>query len=220
MRYLIFGIVLLIIQTNLQAQQLSFRGGLGISNNQLFEDNEQVFNEYYNWKMGPVGGFVFSSDLNEKFKFQTGLLIANKGSRFEISDSFEEIEINDRTNMDMGYAILPFQVLYPIDAGQISISLQAGMYLGIGMFGKITSKGNFANEFYDEEEKITWGTEVGNLKRLDFGPSLGIGITFSKITFLTTYEFGMRNIGNFSSDELEIKNRSLNFTIQFPLNGF
>ena len=63
---------------------------------------------------------------------------------------------------------------------------QAGIYAGIAIC-KI-KRGN-------DKNKIEFGTELGQFKRMDYGVNLGAGVElYNNVQFLINYGFGFRDI--------------------------
>ena len=85
--------------------------------------------------------------------------------------------------------------------------VEAGPYVGFGLYGR--SWLTLGND--DESDEINWGSEPGELKRLDFGLNFGAGVELGRVILGASYGLGLADISNFDSSS--IKNRVIRITL-------
>ena len=80
---------------------------------------------------------------------------------------------------------------------------------------KLKSKITGAGLDTDETETIEWGSdaEEDDLKRLDFGVSIGAGVELNALQIGLFYNLGLANISSYTDDGATIQNRGLGLSV-------
>jgi hypothetical protein len=168
-----------------QAQiSLGVRAGLNVTN----IDNELVDNQS---KLGFQAGVIAEKPLGEKFATQIGLLFATQGCKNDLSES--------TTNLN--YLQLRLNPMFKPDIGRMKLILTVGPYLGYALSGK------------EADQKISFGSNEAQWKRLDFGGGLGAGLQFDNIQVGLAYNRGLINLSH--ADNVSMKNSGLALTVTY-----
>jgi len=140
--------------------------------------------------------------LSESVYLNSGFLFIRKGTKRHISDVDEKIPVR--------YLEIPVNFCYKFDFITWKLYGQAGPYTGIGLSAR-RIRG-------DDKEKIEFGTELEQFKRMDYGVNFGVGVELDNYTQISmNYGVGFRNFSN-RFDE-KIRNRVLTITIAYPIEG-
>lgn len=145
-------------------------------------------------RLGFAAGAYAIIPLNERFSFQPELMFVQKGGKSSDDDFFfddDEDFFDDgggSAEMILNYLDIPLLVRFdfPTDASAAPY-LTAGPVVGIFLSGKQKFNG----------ESISIDDEI---KTLNFGLSLGAGVSFNQFHFDLRYEIGLANILDFDED--------------------
>ncbi|MCJ7446064.1 MAG: PorT family protein [Bacteroidales bacterium] len=131
----------------------------------------------------PIG---ISGDMpiSESFFLNSGFLFIKKGTKADISGAEEKVRIR--------YLEIPVNVVYKHDSVTWKLFAQAGPYVGIGLSARIKQE--------DNKEKVGFGPEADQYKRMDYGINIGFGIEVDPVQIGINYGFGFINISNFPSE--------------------
>lgn len=92
--------------------------------------------------------------------------------------------------------------------------LDAGPYIGIGISGKTLIEGNLGSISGSEEKEIIWGNDNdANLKRIDYGLSLGAGVRIHSISIGALYGLGL-------TDAASAENTTMNHRVMSISLGY
>jgi len=210
------------MSTELFAQNFRVKAGLNLSN-MLMKDYNETYSDDFKMNPGFHIGSTAEFPLTEMISFETGLFLSTKGfkkSEEEIIMS-ETIEIEEELNLLYLDIPLTAKVSFDLDGAKIYGVL--GPYLGMGLSGKSKYEYTFDGETETEEEDIEWGTneevEKDDLKRLDFGLTMGAGVEINSIQIGLTYGLGLANISTYPYDDFKIKNRVLGLSVGYRFGG-
>ena len=72
-----------------------------------------------------------------------------------------------------------------------------------------------------QEEDVEWGSdkEKDDLKRLDFGLTMGGGVEINSIQIGLTYALGLANISSYTDYGTKINNRVLGLSVGYKFGG-
>ena len=89
------------------------------------------------------------------------------------------------------YLDIPLTAKASFNVGDAKIYGAFGPYIGIGLSGTVKSELSFAGETESDSEIIDWGSDENNdeLKRLDYGLTMGVGVEINSIQIGITYEY-------------------------------
>ncbi|MGC9341322.1 MAG: porin family protein [Bacteroidales bacterium] len=223
MKYLIrLSIVLIIctMSTELFAQNFGIKGGLNLSKI-LAKDNEDDYSEYYKMKPGFHLGPTAEFPLADRLSFETGLLLSTKGYRISEEETYDGETYKLEGTANLLYLDIPLNSRAWIDLNGMKIYGVFGPYLGIGLSGKSIYKYTYDGQTETDEEDIAWGSDEDNddVKRLDFGITIGAGIEIYYFQIGLTYGLGLVNISAYTDNSSLIKNRALGVSVGYKFGG-
>jgi len=78
----------------------------------------------------------------------------------------------------------------------------------------------YDGEVVSKEEDVRWGSdEEADLKKMDFGLTVGAGIELNSLQMGLTYSLGLANISPYSENGYKISNRVLGISIGYKFGG-
>lgn len=189
---LIFICILSFALLNANAQRFGIKAGVSLAKG-VYEYTETGISTAN--LIGFQAGLIAEIPLSDALYLNSGALFSQKGTKL----SMLGVEIKFPVN----YVEVPLNLAYKYDLGPLKLFAQAGPYLGYGLSAKVISGGT--------EETIDFGTEVDQMKRLDYGANFGGGIEIGAIQIGANYGLGLANMSN-DPDET-MKNGVLSFTV-------
>lgn len=198
------------------AQTFGIKAGLNLAN-VLAEDDEDSYSDDFEMNPGFHAGATAEFPIAGILSFETGLLLSTKGFRLsEEEDLFGET-FKTVYKMNLLYLDIPLTAKASFDLGGAKIYGAFGPYIGAGLSGKTKSEVTYMGETEKEEEDIEWGNDAENddLKRLDFGLSMGAGIEIKAVQIGFSYGLGLANISAETEDGLKINNRVLGISLGY-----
>ncbi|NND80351.1 MAG: PorT family protein [Maribacter sp.] len=153
--------------------------------------------------------------------FETGLLLQTKGLKIVEEAEFMGETGRSKAKWNLIYLDIPLTVRASFDIGGAKIYSVFGPYVGMGLSGKIKTESSYMGETEKEQEDINWGNneDDGDLKRLDFGLTIGTGVEINAIQIGISYSLGLANISNFADDGTKISNRVLAISAGYNFGG-
>ena len=196
------------------AQRVGIKAG-GNMTNMLIKDDEETLSDDFKMKPGFLVGAVCEIPLSDVIYFEPGLLITTKGYKYSESETLFGITMDVEQSMNNYYLDIPLNFKAAFEMGDAKIYGAAGPLVGIGLSGKLKSKITGAGLDTDETETIEWGSdaEEDDLKRLDFGVSIGAGVELNALQIGLFYNLGLANISSYTDDGATIQNRGLGLSV-------
>ncbi len=195
--------VFLTTTTGTIAQIVGIKAGLNLGNMIVKNDNITMSEDFTMnpmFHIGPTLEFPFG----EVLSLETGLLLSVKGF------NYDEEGYKDKT--DLFYLDIPLRAKATFDIGGIGIYGAAGPYAGMGIAGK-----SHKNE---GDTDIQWGSESeDDMKRLDFGLSVGAGVVINAIQLDVSYGLGLANISPVRENNFTIQNRLISLSVGYRFGG-
>ncbi len=181
------------------------KAGLNFSelpnNTSFIIGNQHIYNGYH---LGAIAEFRLYGHLF----LQPGLLITNKGSKYIVG--------NDNGGSSTGYsyfqfytfnADIPINLKYNFDFGSYKLILLAGPQVGIGLSGKWTATNRSSSN-------VHFGNDpTDDLKRVDAGLNLGMGLEVGRIQISSQYYMGLRSLSTSNPPLKEQKYKMLSISI-------
>lgn len=213
--------VIAIATTNVSyAQILGVRAGLNLSN-MLDKDDEGTNSNDFKMKPGFNVGPTVEFPINEMFSFESGLLLSTKGFKYDEkgSDGGETYEYNLKSNLL--YLDIPLTGKAYFDVKVAKIYGALGPYIGIGLSGKVKSEDTYMGQTDSFNDDIKWGSdqETDDLKRLDYGLTIGAGVLINSIQIGLTYDLGFANISAYTDGGAKTSNRVLALSVGYKFDG-
>lgn len=184
------------------AQEISFRGGLNLSQ-MLIKSNNETNYENAGLMPGFLLGPVIEISKNNHIAFETGLFYTTKGIK-EIGNYTADQKTLFRLNI--AYLEVPLTIKISIPFQHVTLLANGGGYLAQGLFGHILSKEDI-NESHSLREKVIWGKQEGSFQRFDYGINFGIGMKYKTLQIGTYYENGIANLSGYNRTKTKVHNR-------------
>jgi hypothetical protein len=179
----------------LNAQDLSIgvKAGLNIADASVTADGSDIkTSSITSFHIGVIGIYP----INDQIQFQFGGLLSGKGTSYT----------GGSVDIKPWYIEVPLNFGYVIDAGSAKIVPYAGLYLAMGIMGKVKSG--------TESRDITFGSsETDDMKALDMGLNLGGAIQFGSVVVNAQYQLGLSNIS--PSPDANAKTRTISLGIAY-----
>jgi hypothetical protein len=192
MKRLTFIFVTIILVSSLNAQRVGIKGGLAFANAQYELYKTAISTSSLT---GGQIGLVTETPLSSDFYLSSGILYCQKGTKISLQGIVGEFPIE--------YIEIPLSLTYKYDLGTSKLFVQAGPYVGVGLSAKLKSGVN--------SQTIEFGSDVDQMKKIDFGFNFGGGIEIRKVQLGINYGLGMVNLSN-DTDEL-MKNGVLSLSL-------
>jgi hypothetical protein len=186
-KIVLFFLLVLFAHSGVLSQNFYIRGGLNVADALLEGGGFTVDTKA---RIGFQLGVAMEVPMSDNLYFNTAMLYSSKG--LKVSDGGIEIKV------PINYLEVPLNLEYKSDAGDASIFVEAGPYLGIGLSGKAESGGT--------SESIEWGSADGELKRLDLGLNFGGGVEIDRFRIGINYGLGLTNLENIDGVTTKIRN--------------
>ncbi len=196
-KYLAFlSLLSLIVSLPSQSQSIGLKGGLSLAKGTY---KYSMVKQQTHFFPGLCIGLSGEIPLSDVIYLNSGFMFVKKGTKRHIADLDQKIPVT--------YLEIPATLLFKQDFISWKLFGQAGIYAGIGLSAK-SKRG-------DDKEKIEFGKELGQFRRMDYGINLGAGVELdNNIQFLINYGFGFLDISR-QYDE-KIRNRVLTITVFCP----
>lgn len=215
------------LTTELYAQNFRVKAGLNFSNihktrllpTYSYDDGEEFYVKH-GFHIGATAEFP----KNQKFSFETGLILSNKRfQRIQVFKSWTQSSDIFEDNYDLIYLDIPFTARISFELGKSIIYGKFGPYVGIGLSGKVVNIIDYygAGYFEASENDIEWGNndEVDDFKRLDPGLTAGVGLEIHSLHLSIDYGMGLGTILPPSSSTIRYYNRVLGISLGYKFGG-
>ncbi|MDD4373672.1 MAG: porin family protein [Bacteroidales bacterium] len=187
------------------AQTFGVKAGLNLSN-MLVKNDDHTFSDDYKMKPGFHVGVTAEFPFSDMVSFETGLLLSTKG--------FKESEGDAKFNANLLYIDIPLTARTTFDVGGAKIYGTFGPYLSMGLSGKY----KFEDGSESEEEDVKWGSgDEDDLKRLDFGLTIGAGLALNAIEVGLSYNLGLANVASTSDGGFKSNHRVIGVSVAYKL---
>jgi hypothetical protein len=211
---LMIVVIAMTMTTGLVAQNFGVRAGLNLAKIQM--DIEGENNDPIKIRPGFHLGVTAEFPMAQRVSFETGLLLSQKG--FSISDveyvDYDTYKAEGGTSLL--YLDIPLTFKAWADLGGARLYGALGPYVGFGLSGRSKYELSY-NEFSEtQEEDINWGSgEEDQLKRLDYGLSMGAGIELGAFQIGVSYGLGLANILSLDQEDTSMKNRVFGVSLRY-----
>jgi hypothetical protein len=196
--------------TETYAQTFGIKGGLNLAN-QFAKDDDDTYNDDNKMKLGFNIGVTLDIPISDVVSFETGLIASSKGVKVE-GEGYE-------STGSLLYADIPLTAKFSFEMNRDSkFYIAAGPYVGFGLSGKNKFKVDGEDE---DEADVEWGSDVEkhDLKRLDFGAQVNLGVELSGLQIGAGYGLGLANISPNDEDGFKLTNRVISVTVGYRFGG-
>jgi len=213
----IAGICAFLFTLNFSAPAQTFRLHTGLSLAGMVLDTDQKSKLSSGLLLGVTGEFTASHYLS----LETGLCRSPKGFKLITIEEVSGETRKDKYLFTPNYLDLFVNAKGSFDSGSLRIFCTAGPYLGIGIGGKektisYTDGDKVSTSYRD----LSWGSgEENDIRRYDFGFSLGAGAELRAIQFRIFYQVGLPDVSPSEESWTELKTRMIGFMMGFRFAG-
>ncbi|MDR3094464.1 MAG: PorT family protein [Bacteroidales bacterium] len=216
--------VAIVTAGSMQAQfKIGPRVGLSLTNMKVSgEDDIEGLETKSKSRLGFQIGVLAEYSLTDAFAINAGVNYAQLGGKQDLTFAEEDITLTAKTRLN--YLQVPINAQYKFG----KFYVQAGPYVGFGLSGKVKTKVKgdllgLASSFAPEDQDVKFGSKKGteandfedgdDLKTVDFGVGLGLGLALNHFQIGLGYNLGLTNIS--IADEGKIKNNGFSLTAAF-----
>lgn len=213
---------MIIVFTNAEesfAQALGVKAGLNLSN-LIMKDDDETYSEDFKMNPGFHFGLTAEFPITEMISFEPALLLSTKGAKILEEETYSGETYKYEGKVNLFYLDIPLTAKAYFDIENARAYGVFGPYLGMGLSGKSKWEGSYMGETESEETDINWGSdEEDDLKRLDFGLSVGAGVEIKSVQIGLSYNLGLTNISANTYGGEKTNNRVLGISIGYKFGG-
>ncbi len=213
---LLFILLLISLASSSFAQSFGVKAGLNLSN-MTSKDDDDTYSDDYKMLPGFHVGIVADIPFSDMFSFEPGLLLSTKGFKFEESEEYMGETMESKMKASLYYIDIPLNLKASFGSEDTKFYGTFGPYIGMGLSGKSKSEITFMGETESDEEDIKWGSdkEEDDMKRFDFGVSVGAGVQFGSITVGAGYAIGLANLSPYTENGYTLKNKVISVSVGY-----
>lgn len=197
------------------AQTFGVKAGLNLSN-MLVKDDDDTYSDDFKMKPGFHVGVTAEFPFSDMVSFETGLLLSTKGYKISEEESIMGETLKFEGKANLLYIDIPLTAKATFDVGGAKLYGTFGPYLGFGLSGKYKSEVSGGGESETEEEDVKWGSgDDDDLKRLDFGLTIGAGLALNAIEVGVSYNLGLANVSPYSDGGYKENHRVIGVSVAY-----
>ncbi len=207
---------ILSIQFSLKAQNIIVKAGLTMSDLKI-SNNTGDLDQFNQMKKNIHFGVFMDRKVNDLISFETGLLYDQKGTEQILNSAGNTI-----TNiLSLNTLNLPVSLKIGLDASEdIRLFGKIGGYGGYNLGGTLTSEimDNTGTLLSDTSSDLQIGTDALNgdqIKPIDYGATLGVGVQYKRISFEIGFDMGLANLSPDQITGEDIKNKEYKFSLGY-----
>lgn len=196
-RFFVLILVVLAVNMGIQAQRFGVVGGMTFSEMTLRSGDYSYHG--LKSKVGFTGGVILDMPISKFASVNTGLLYANRGYSGKNDILGDQI----RGTLVTKNLEIPVNMSMKLRTPIIQPFVQAGPYMMIALSGTKKLDG--------VSHDVDFTGSNREMKRVDFGFNMGVGVEFLSFRFLVNYGLGFINLSEISG--IKTRNRALSGTI-------
>jgi opacity protein-like surface antigen len=205
--------------TKISNMRFGIIGGLNLSNIRV-KDSERTFSNDFKYKPGFHVGVTAEFPISKSVAFETGLLISTKGTKNSIKEADIGVIYESKSSINLLYLDIPITAKTYYNIGSSKIYGAFGPYIGFGLSGKSKSETILNGESESDKQDVKWGSgDSDDLKRLDFGLTVGAGMEFNSFLIGLSYNFGLANISAVTDYGQKINTKVLGLSIGYKFKS-
>ena len=210
-----FALFLVTFTTVSIAQTFGVKAGLNISD-MLIKDDDSNYSDQLDMNTGFHIGLTSEFAKTDFFSFETGLILSTKGYKTSYTEAFGGEKMEFTGKLSLYYLDIPLTGKATLDVGDARIFGTFGPYVGIGLSGKAKSETTINGVTEKTTRDVDWGSnEEDDLKRMDFGLTVGAGIGFRAFEIGATYGYGLTNISTYTDNGYKANNRVFGISLGY-----
>jgi hypothetical protein len=172
-------------------------------------------------KNGYHFGGILEIPVYKMFSIESGLIYSTTGYIQSHNETIwpEPLKVTETYNL--GFLNIPLAAKASFPIGNINIYGSAGPYFGFGLSGNKVTESTYGDLVETEKESIQWGSEQGadDIKRYDYGVTLGAGVEVKSFQIGVSYNLAMANLSPASSAGSNINNSVLGVSVGYLFGG-
>jgi len=216
----LFVLLLITLASSSFAQSFGIKAGLNLSN-MLMKDDDDTYSDDNKMLPGFHLGVVAEIPFSETFSFEPGLFLSTKGFKYseEGTEAGETYEYKEKAVLY--YIDIPLNLKANFGTGKTKFYGLFGPYIGMGLSGKYKSESTFMGETESDNSDVKWGSnsDDDDMKRFDFGISIGAGVQFGAINVGAGYALGLINTSAYTDNGYIMKNKVLSVSVGYKFGG-
>lgn len=218
LRYIIFTLIVL---SNLPAisQVIVIIPKAGVNfADMVIRDDDDNFTEESSFNPGFHIGATAALAITDEFSIESGLIANTRG--FRIITEGQTFNVTTTNMLNLLYVDIPVLGRYTSEIGDdLKVFGNFGPYLGIGVSGEQKLTVEFNGDKTTDTESVSFGNETFNddLKRLDYGLTIGGGIEWNRILLGASFDLGLANLALIIDDGSRIRNRVLKVSVGYRI---
>lgn len=200
------------------AQEFSLKAGINLSK-MFMHDHGITYSNEYAMKPGFDAGIIYNFKFSNALSSETGIILSTKGYKNTVMLDLSGAKESSSQKLNLIYIIIPYTAKVYFGKGSTRIFGLLGPYLGMGISGTSRIEQNMDGNLSSYHTKIKWGTKNGDdLRRLDFGITMGAGIKIKSVELGLSYDYGLSNItsATLNLSGSDIGNRVFGFSVSVP----
>lgn len=205
---------ILLLEGSAYGQSVGVKGGMNLSTLAMKNNYYRTFSGI-SLRTGYHIGVTGDYPLNEFLWLESGLFLSNRG--YKNRDRLPSSQLNARDpEINLFYLDIPVLAKIPFAVGNTKMYGQAGGYLGIGLYGD-TNYSTFTSEtILSSNRDIQWGS-ANDLKRLDYGLQVGLGVEIKAFHVGAFYSFGLANMSVNNENDFSMHNRNISVSLGYRI---
>jgi hypothetical protein len=218
MRIALIVLIAVIMTADTFAQAFSLKAGLNLSKMHV-HDHGITYSTDFALKPGFHAGIMYNFEFSKALSTETGIILSTKGYKNSIILDLNGAKSSSTQTLNLFYLLIPYTAKVYIGKGSTKIFGMLGPYLGMGISGTSRIEQNMDGNLSSYHTKIKWGTKNGDdLRRLDFGITMGAGIKIKSVELGLSYDYGLSNItsATLNLSGSDIGNRVFGFSVSVP----
>ncbi|HIP49599.1 MAG TPA: PorT family protein [Lutibacter sp.] len=214
----IFAIAFILISSGLFAQKYSIKAGLNMADMSV-SNNTGALDQFNEMKSGVHVGFFYEKVSSSLFTIETGLLFDQKGLKYILQTG----SVTQTNIMNLYSLNLPVNLKIGFDLSEkIRLFGKLGGYGGLNISGKIQSEiSNSGNIQSDVTNDLNIGnnTSSDDIKPIDFGAQVGLGVQYKSFLFEVMYDKGLANLATNQVLDDVMQNKNLRFSVGYQFGN-
>ncbi len=202
------------------AQKFGLQAGLNMAN-MVIKDDDDTYSDDFKMNPGFHIGPIVEFPINDLLSFETGALLTTKGFKVSEKDTEDGETYEIDGSMNLFYLDIPLTAKATFDMGGFNFYTFAGPYVGMGLSGKSKFDYKWNGSSTSYEEDIKWGSDEDedDLKRLDYGVKIGLGVEINSVRVGLSYGLGLANVSTDTEDGYKNSHQVLGVSVGVVFGG-
>jgi len=213
------GIVITLIGLEASAQPLIIKAGPNFSN-MLFKDEDDTYSGDYSFNPGFHVGALVELPVADGLSIETGIVVDTKGFRIVEEDKSLNYKITGSANLI--FIDIPITAKLSTEINDnMNVFGNFGPFVGAGIAGQTKTVSNFDGDKDTDTDNIEWGSDEfeDDLKRLDYGLTIGAGMEINSIILGVFFDLGLGNISAYTDENTQVKTKVFKVSVGYKIGA-